>query len=135
MNDSQLPAVAIDHVGIAAHTDSLPLASMLGGVVLGSRSMPSGVTVAHFGPERMLELVWPHAGTGPVTNFLARRGPGLHHLALAVEVPLAELGPQLACNGVRLAGEIEPSSDGRPSLFVHPSSTGGVLVELVQGRR
>ena len=52
-----------------------------------------------------------------------------------LEAALDELMPQLAAAGVRFAGSIEPSSDGRPSLFVHPSGTGGMLIELVEGRR
>ena len=97
--------------------------------------MPSGVGVGRFGPDRTLELVVP-TGTGtPIDRFLEKRGGGLHHIALAVDQPLTELLPRLLEAGIEVAGEIEPSSDGRPSLFLHPSSTGGVLVELVEGDR
>ena len=135
MSHPRIPAVALDHVGIAAEGPSSPLVSMLGDGTLAPKEMPSGVSVARFGPEAMLELVWQRTASSPVGNFLARRGPGLHHLAVAVDVPLAELMPQLAAAGVRFAGSTEPSSDGRPSLFVHPSGTGGVLIELVECRR
>jgi methylmalonyl-CoA/ethylmalonyl-CoA epimerase len=126
---------ALDHVGIAAHGPTAPLVSMLADGPLSPRDMPSGVTVARFGPGEMLELVWPRTDTSPVGGFLARRGPGLHHVALAVDVPLRELTGDLAARNVRLTGPIEESSDGRPSVFVHPASTGGVLIELVEGRR
>ena len=135
MKSPHIPALALDHVGIAAHNDALPLATMLGGEPDAPREMPSGVTVARFGPGAALELLWPRTDTAPVSNFLARRGPGLHHVALAVDVSLVELRSQLAAGGVRFAGDVEPSSDARPSLFVHPSCTGGVLIELVQGTR
>ncbi len=135
MIEPGVPAVALDHVGIAASDLSLPLTTMLGGIPETPRAMPSGVSVARFGPGQTLELVWPHRERSPVTSFLARRGPGLHHVALAVDAPLSELRPRLILAGVRLASDVEPSSDGRLSLFIHPESTGGVLVELVQGRR
>jgi catechol 2,3-dioxygenase-like lactoylglutathione lyase family enzyme len=97
--------------------------------------MPSGVAVARFGPAGMLELVWPERAGSPIAGFLARRGPGLHHVALRVDEPLESVARALRGAGLRLAGGVEPSSDGRPSLFVHPGATGGVLVELVEGER
>jgi catechol 2,3-dioxygenase-like lactoylglutathione lyase family enzyme len=105
------------------------------GVAETGRVMPSGVTVARFGPEAGLELVWPARPGTPVDGFLARRGPGLHHVAVRVDEPLPELLERLRTAGVVVVGGIEASSDGRPCLFLHPRSTGGVLVELVQGPR
>jgi catechol 2,3-dioxygenase-like lactoylglutathione lyase family enzyme len=129
-----LEAVALDHVGLAAARGSTALTGLLGSAPV-PREMPSGVTVGRFGPGGMLELVWERRPDSPITAFLERRGPGLHHVALRVAEPLGELAARLAEAGVRLAGPVEPSSDGRPSLFVHPRSTGGVLVELVEGPR
>jgi methylmalonyl-CoA/ethylmalonyl-CoA epimerase len=128
-----LPALAVDHVGIAALDRDAPLAALLGDPPGDGIVMPSGVTVSRFGPDSRLELVSPARQGSPVENFLARRGPGLHHVAFRVEAPLAELAGRLLAAGVELAGGVEPSSDGRPSVFLHPRSTGGVLVELVQG--
>lgn len=130
-----LLSARIDHVGIAAPSQSSPLVAMLGEGQRGPQEMPSGVTICRFGPGEMLELVSPRDHPTPVSNFLARRGPGLHHLAVSVDLPLASVLPQLPAAGIRFAGNIEPSSDGRLSLFVHPSCTGGVLIELVEGRR
>jgi methylmalonyl-CoA/ethylmalonyl-CoA epimerase len=129
-----IEAVAVDHVGIAAPGASSPLAEALGAESPTGIAMPSGVTVARFGPARGLELVWPGRPGTPIDSFLARRGPGLHHVALRVDVDLAELRGRMEQAGLALVGSgIERSSDGRPCLFLHPRGTGGVLVELVQG--
>jgi 4-hydroxyphenylpyruvate dioxygenase-like putative hemolysin len=137
MDLSALPVVGLDHVGIASSHPDSPLAALLGGdgVRLAGRVMPSGVTVGRFGPGDALELVWPGRPGTPIDGFLDRRGPGLHHLALQVEEPLADLLATLVEEGIEVIGGIERSSDGRPCLFLHPRSTGGVLVELVEGPR
>ena len=131
-----VPALGVDHVGIAAPDPAAPLARLLGtDPAAGGRAMPSGVTVGRFGPGGGLELVWPGRPGTPVDGFLARRGPGLHHVALRVGVALESLRDELRAAGVELVGEVDVSSDGRPCLFLHPRSTGGVLVELVEGER
>jgi methylmalonyl-CoA/ethylmalonyl-CoA epimerase len=135
MSEPLLPVVSLDHVGIAATGADLRLTTLIGHGPGEGRRMPSGVVVGRFGPADALELVWPGAGGSPIAGFLARRGPGLHHLAFQVDIELGELRDRFAGAGVRVVGAVEPSSDGRPSLFIHPSATGGVLVELVQGSR
>lgn len=77
----------------------------------------------------------PARAGSPVERFLERRGPGLHHIALRVDEPLPDALERLRAEGIEAVGEIETSSDGRPCVFLHPSSTGGVLVELVAGPR
>jgi methylmalonyl-CoA epimerase len=129
-----IEAVALDHVGLAAPAHSTPLGDALGAGSLEGVAMPSGVTVARFGPGRSLELVWPGRPGTPIDGFLARRGPGLHHLALRVDSDLGALRARLEAAGFELVGSgIERSSDGRPCVFLHPRATGGVLVELVEG--
>jgi len=131
-----MPIVGLDHVGIAVSaTADLPLARALGGAHATLVEMPSGVAVGRLGPDARLELVTSVRPGSPVERFLERRGPGLHHVALEVDEPLAEVVEQLRAEGLEPVGEIEPSSDGRPSVFLHPASTGGVLVELVEGPR
>ena len=127
-----LPAAALDHVGIAVSSpEGHPLVAALG-VELAGTLMPNGVTVARVGPARSLEFVWPGQEGTPIDHFLERRGPGLHHIALAVREPLAPLAERLRAAGLEPIGPVEPSSDGRPSLFLHPSTMGGVLIELVE---
>ena len=135
MNDVVLPVIALDHVGIAAYPDELSLAELIGGGTASPLEMPSGVSVGRFGPGAALELVTSTREGSPLERFLATRGPGLHHIALRVDEPLSQLLPRLEAAGLRVVGGIEPSSDGRPSFFLHPSSAGGVLVELVEGPR
>lgn len=123
----------LDHVGIASGEGSHELFAALDLELDVGRSMPSGVRVSKVGPRQSLELVWPEREGSPVEGFLARRGPGLHHIALRVEEPLESIRRRLLDAGLEPAGEIEPSADGRPSLFIHPKGMGGVLVELVEG--
>jgi methylmalonyl-CoA epimerase len=130
-----LPALELDHVGIAAASaDGHPLLTALAGSPL-MVEMPSGVAVGRFGPGDRLELVEPARAGSPVERFLERRGPGLHHVAFRVDEPLAEVVERLRAEGIEPVGGVEPASDGRPSVFLHPSTTGGVLVELVEGPR
>jgi methylmalonyl-CoA/ethylmalonyl-CoA epimerase len=128
-------AAALDHVGIVAPSPGdHPLVSLLGVGVLHLTEMRSGVAIARFGPEDRVELVTPARPGSPVERFLERRGPGLHHVAFQVDEPLEILLEALREARIEPIGSIEPASDGRPSLFLHPSALGGVLVELVEGR-
>jgi methylmalonyl-CoA epimerase len=79
-----------------------------------------------------LELVEATREDSPIARYLARRGPGLHHVTLRVDDLRAALAT-LKARGVRVIDE-EPRAGAGGALvaFVHPSSTGGVLVELKQ---
>jgi methylmalonyl-CoA/ethylmalonyl-CoA epimerase len=95
------------------------------------------VLVLHAGSQR-IELVEPAGEDSPVTNFLARRGGGLHHLAYEVD-DLESALLQLRHQGVRLIDETpQPGAYGSRVAFLDPKAMGGVLVELVEeprGRR
>jgi LAO/AO transport system kinase len=82
------------------------------------------------GPQ--LELLEP-AGEGSVLGaFLARRGPALHHVALRVRNLRAMLA-RLEARGVRLVDRVpRPGANGTQVAFIHPSATGGLLVELIE---
>ena len=127
--------VSLDHVGIAAPSAELPLARALGAGALAQTEIPTRVAIARLGPGERLEVVTPARAGSPIERFLERRGPGLHHVAFEVEGALASVLGGLRAAGLEPVGSIEPSSDGRPSVFLHPGSTGGVLVELVEGPR
>ncbi len=78
-----------------------------------------------------LELFTP-LGEGRLTEFLAKRGEGMHHIAFAVDNLAAALG-QLAANGVRLMDATpRAGAHGWSVAFLHPASAHGVLIELVQ---
>jgi hypothetical protein len=134
VSEGSLTGTALDHVGIAVDSVDTPLAALLGSPAT-MVEMPSGVSVGRFGPASALELVTPVRSGSPIERFLEQRGAGLHHIGLRVDRPLVELLPELRAAGLEAVGPIAPSSDGRPSLFLHPSTTGGVLIELVEGAR
>jgi methylmalonyl-CoA/ethylmalonyl-CoA epimerase len=79
-----------------------------------------------------LELIQPTSADSGVAKYLAKRGSGIHHLCLAVDDIHAALA-QLAAHGVELINDTPRTRhDGTQYAFVHPKSTGGVLVELYQ---
>ncbi len=82
--------------------------------------------------ESRIELLEPTSENSAVGRFLAKRGEGLHHVALQVE-DLAGVVERLKTQGTRLISEnIQVGAGGHLYVFVHPSSTGGVLLELCE---
>lgn len=89
------------------------------------------VLVLHAGAQR-IELVEPASADSPVTKFLETRGPGLHHVAWRVD-DCARAIALLKARGLRMIDDApRPGSHRTTIAFVHPKSTGGVLMELVQ---
>src|SRR5438128_7844638 len=84
--------------------------------------------------ESRLELLEPTSESSVIAKFIAKRGEGLHHVSLRVP-DLAAAVERLKKDGVRLVSEeIKVGAGGHRYVFVHPSSTGGVLLELVEAR-
>jgi methylmalonyl-CoA/ethylmalonyl-CoA epimerase len=83
-------------------------------------------------PGSEVELVQPTTDDSGIAKYLAKRGPGMHHICLEVD-DIDEMMTQLKTKGIRLINE-EPRTavDGKRYAFVHPESTCGVLVELYQ---
>lgn len=83
--------------------------------------------------ESRLELLEATSEDSTIAKFIAKRGEGLHHVC--VKVPdLRGVVERLRTDGVRLVSEeIKVGAGGHEYVFVHPVSTGGVLLELVQG--
>ena len=83
-------------------------------------------------PGSEVELVMPTSNDSGIAKYLAKRGPGMHHICLEVD-DIDEMMTQLKAKGVRLINE-EPrtAADGKRYAFIHPESTSGVLVELYQ---
>jgi methylmalonyl-CoA/ethylmalonyl-CoA epimerase len=89
------------------------------------------VLVCAIGGQR-IELVEPASADSPVSKFLERRGPGLHHLAFEVPDCAAAIAAA-ALRGLELIDEApRPGSHGTIIAFLHPRATGGVLTELVE---
>ncbi|MGA8441740.1 MAG: methylmalonyl-CoA epimerase [Candidatus Sulfotelmatobacter sp.] len=83
--------------------------------------------------ESRLELLEATGENSTIAKFIAKRGEGLHHVCLRVP-DLSGAVERLKKNGVRLVSEqIRTGAGGHRYVFVHPSSTGGVLLELVEG--
>lgn len=82
--------------------------------------------------ESRIELLEPTSDDSPISKFLEKRGGGIHHIAVEVDDISAAL-EKLKSQGARLIDE-EPriGAEGCLVAFVHPSATGGVLLELVQ---
>ena len=82
--------------------------------------------------ESRLELLEATSENSTIARFIAKRGEGLHHVCIKVpDLPAAV--ERLKKDGVRLVSEeIKTGAGGHQYVFVHPSSTGGVLLELVQ---
>ena len=81
--------------------------------------------------ETKIELLEPTSEDSPVTRFLQKRGEGIHHICYAVpqfEKALADI----RAAGLQLIGEPTVGSDGKRVVFIHPKSTFGVLIELVE---
>ena len=79
-----------------------------------------------------LELLQSTTAEGTMAKFIARKGPGMHHIALEVDDVRAELD-RLKAEGIELINP-EPYRNAHQELvaFVHPRSTGGILIELIQ---
>ena len=127
----------LDHIGIATNQLSESLAVWQDALGLAVDSVEE---VAEQGVRVMMlplgdthvELLEPTSGDSPIGRFLAKRGPGIHHLA--VEVPdIRTALADLAKKGARLIDETPRiGAGGCLVAFIHPSSTNGVLLELVQ---
>jgi LAO/AO transport system kinase len=127
---------ALDHLGIAVRSlaDSQGLYAALGVSLLGIEEVPHErvrVAMLAVGESRieLLEATEPESAVG---KFLAKRGEGLHHIALRVP-DLAATVETLKTRGVRLISEtIQVGAGGHRYVFVHPASANGVLLELVE---
>jgi methylmalonyl-CoA epimerase len=83
--------------------------------------------------ESRIELLEATAEDSAIAKFIAKRGEGLHHVCMRVP-DLAAAVAKLKSDGVRLVSEeVKVGAGGHRYVFVHPASTGGVLLELVDG--
>jgi methylmalonyl-CoA epimerase len=128
---------AIDHVGVAVQDIDSALAlyrDSLGMELVHRETVDEqGVDAALFDVgDAHIELLAPLGPETAVGKFLARRGPGLHHVAYRVESVEKTLAACTAA-GMQLIDQ-QPRTGIRGSrvAFIHPASTGGVLTEIVQ---
>ena len=130
-----LPPLSIDHLGIAVNAlDPAVAFYQTIGLEVAHRETVAGekvrVAMLPAGDSR-IELLEPAAPDSPLAKFLEKRGPGLHHVALLVP-DLNATVERLRASGARLLNEPRKGAGGHLYVFVHPASTGGVLLELIQ---
>jgi methylmalonyl-CoA/ethylmalonyl-CoA epimerase len=133
--DRRPKGTTISHIGIA--TGDLAAVLPFYRDVLGMPEVPlhdsDGARIAGLrAGDALVELLQPSESGSPVAKFLAKRGPGIHHICLAVD----DLDGTLArCEaaGVELIDQVpRRGAEGKRIAFLHPRSTGGVLVELTE---
>jgi len=126
----------IDHLGIAVKslTASKAIYETLGCDILPDEIVEGEqvkVAMIPFGESR-LELLEATSESSAIAKFIAKRGEGLHHVSLRVP-DLRATVDRLKRSGVRLvSNEIKTGAGGHQYIFIHPSSAGGVLLELVE---
>jgi len=127
----------LDHIGIAVKDLHAALAfyrDALGLEIEAPEDVPSQHVRAYFVPvgDARLELLEATSAESPIAKSIEKRGPGLHHITLRVDDIHAALA-RLKARGTKLIDEQpRPGAEGSLIAFVHPSATGGVLIELKQ---
>jgi len=123
-------AIAVPDVDEAARF----YAENLGLNLAGKETVPGRKVVVGFIPvgDTRIELVQPDSADSPIAKFLEQRGPGLQHVCFETDDAEAEFA-RLSAAGVRLIDKSpQPGAHGAKVFFIHPASTGGVLIEISQ---
>lgn len=126
----------INHVAIAVKDIDESLAfwrDILGMELHHTEDVPSQKAIVAFLPtgDSEVELVQPTVDDSGVAKFVAERGGGIHHLCMEVD-DIDGMLAMLKEKGVRLIDEVARELPGRKMAFIHPKSTGGVLLELYE---
>lgn len=127
----------VDHIAVAVKDldEAIKVYRDTLGLELSGREVveAQGVEVAFFPLEGFrLELITPIRKDSPISNFLEKRGGGLHHICFQVEDIESELR-RLEEKGVELvSSEPGAGSKGRKVAFLHPRATFGALIELIE---
>ena len=133
MTSSARRGTRIAHIGIAVR--SLDALLPLYRDVLGLPEVPlddaDGARIAGLAAgESLVELLEPADAGSPIDKFIEKRGPGIHHLCLAVD-DLEGTLEKCRAAGVALIDDVPRiGAEGKRIAFLHPKSTGGVLIEL-----
>ena len=135
MKDNIRRGTRIAHIGIAVRAlgDSLPFYRD----VLGLPEVPlddaDGASIVGLATgDALVELLQAHSPDSPIGRFVERRGPGIHHICFVVDDLDATLD-RCRASGIRLIDDTPRiGAEGKRIAFLHPSSTGGVLVELTE---
>jgi methylmalonyl-CoA/ethylmalonyl-CoA epimerase len=129
--------IKIDHIAVVVKDMDNALSfwrDALGLPLGGTESVEDEEVEVAFLPagESRIELLYPTSADSGIAQYLEKRGAGMHHLCLAV-ADIEDSMEQLAQHGVQLINETpRHREDGTRYAFIHPKSTGGVLVELYE---
>jgi len=125
----------IAHIGIAVRAidELLPFYRELLGLDDHPLEDSDGARIAGLSAgDALVELLEPNAADSPIGRFLDRRGPGIHHICFAVH-DLDDTLARCRTQGVELIDETpRVGAEGKRIAFLHPASTGGVLIELTE---
>lgn len=127
----------IEHIGIAVkdlEASNLLYAKLLNRPHYKIEAVPSeGVKTSFFKMgDSKIELLQAISPDSPIAKFIDKRGEGVHHIAFVVDNIESEI-ERLKAAGFQLIHEVpKPGADGKKIAFLHPKSSGGVLIELCQ---
>ena len=124
----------LDHIGIAVRSldERRKVYEALGLELSGEETVAEQKVRVAFLPVEgsRIELLEPTAPDSPIAGFLAKRGEGLHHLCFQVDDIVATMASLRAQGLALLSAEPQTGAHGARVCFIHPKSTGGVLIEL-----
>lgn len=123
----------VSHIGVAveAIAESLPFFRDVLGLREVGLTDSDGARIAGFSAgESLVELLEADDPDSPIARFVAKRGPGIHHICFSVD-DLDAMLERCRAAGIQLIDERPRiGAEGKRIAFLHPGSTGGVLVEL-----
>ena len=130
----------VEHIGIAVKSleDSIPLyEALLNTPSYKSETVASEKVITAFfrKSETKIELLESTDPNGVIAKFIERKGEGIHHIAFEVEDIEAEMRRLTEKGFVLLNKEPKPGADNKLVCFLHPRSSGGVLIELCQEKK
>ena len=130
--------ISLDHIAVAVE-DLSSAQKIFGDIGLifnkDNEVVPEESVITSFAPigdEAKLELISPLNNEGPLKKFIDKNGPGIHHFCFKVD-DITKLGEELLKKGYSLIyDKPRKGAGGNLINFIHPKSTGGVLIELSQ---
>jgi methylmalonyl-CoA/ethylmalonyl-CoA epimerase len=135
MQESSRRGTRIAHIGIAVRglDDSVSFYRDILGMPDVALDDADGAKIAGLAAgDSLVELLEAESSDSPIAKFVAKRGPGIHHVCFAVDDLDATLA-RCRASGIRLIDESpRVGAEGKRIAFLHPSSTSGVLVELTE---
>jgi methylmalonyl-CoA/ethylmalonyl-CoA epimerase len=129
------PEVRISHIGIAVRSiaEALPFYKEILGMPEAELAPMDGARIAGLeAGNAVVELLEAEENDSPIGKFVARRGPGIHHICF--EVPdLDGALERCRARGMRLIDDVpRVGAEGKRIAFLHPAGTGGILIELTE---